>query len=83
MKTYEIDGKDINVVCAVASPAGHGHYEITVDLMDAVETKSFTAKTSDMHGMDAATDLDGQERYEALYELIASKIEGQVVEWLL
>ena len=45
-------------------------------------TKKFNATTSNMPGYDKANDLEGEEKYFALYELIESEIENEVIEWL-
>jgi hypothetical protein len=35
-----------------------------------------------MHGYDVACELEGNEKYHALYELIEHKILNEVSEWL-
>lgn len=84
MKTYEVHGKNINVIHATALSNGYGHKKITVELQEEFtgETKTFSATTSNMPDFDTATDLDGQDKYEALYEIIDSSVEDEVYEWL-
>lgn len=70
------------VIYADAIFSGYGHKKVTVQLMANGETKRFSAVTNFMPGIDKAEDLEGQERYDALYDLIESDIEDQVIEWL-
>lgn len=80
MKTYN---QTVKVLHARSSIAGYGHQRISVQLMsDDGRTKDFTATTNNMPGFDAADELEGQERNETLYELIAGQIADQVAEWL-
>jgi len=72
-----------NVTYADGITSGYGHKLITVELESNGEYRRFKAITNDMPGWDEANDLDGQERYEALYELIENKIEDDVIEWLV
>lgn len=86
MKTYEttlIKGFNYTVDHADALPAGHGHKEITVTISSQQgEIKQFTAVTSNMVGYDNAADLEGQEKYEALFELVQPNLEDKITEWL-
>ena len=70
------------VIYADAIFSGYGYQKVTVQLMANGETKKFSAITNYMPGIDAANDLDGQERYNALYELIESDIEEDELIWL-
>ena len=72
----------VTVGHASAIFSGYGHQKITVDLVYNGETKTFWEVTNNMPGYDAATELEGQEYYEALYDLIDRKIEDQVTEWM-
>lgn len=38
--------------------------------------------TNNMPGYDDATDLEGQEKYAALYELVESQIEDEIINWI-
>lgn len=62
--------------------AGHGHVKITVELELDGEYKKFYHTTSYMPGWDEATDLEGQDKYDALYALIENDIEDEVIEWV-
>lgn len=85
MKTYETQiDKTVTVLHASSMPAGYGHQRITVQMQNEVGgTREFSATTDFMPGFDAANELEGQEKYEALYELIANKIADMVYEWLV
>lgn len=88
MKTYSTDsGHQFSVDYASSLPAGHGHRKIKVILVTSVTgeriTKEFKAVTSNMPDYDHASDLEGQEKYEALFELIQYNIDHLVDEWLV
>ena len=84
MKTYSTTtGQEFTLDYASALTAGYGHKKITVVLVSEIYgTKEFSAVTSNMPGYDDATDLDGQEKYEALFELIESKLDDEIYYWL-
>jgi hypothetical protein len=85
MKTYETQiDKTVTVLHASSMPAGYGHQRITVQMQNEDgDTREFSAITYFMPGFDAANELEGQEKYEALYELIENKIADEVYEWLV
>lgn len=65
-------------------PAGHGHKRITIEIESNGEYKTFSDTTSNMPDFDQAMDIDDiQEKYEALYKLIESKIEEDIDEWAI
>lgn len=70
---------EVKVIYADAVTSGYGHKKITVELEFKGETKKFTGITNFMPGFDAADELEGQERYEALADLI--DIDDQIAEW--
>jgi hypothetical protein len=79
---FQFQDKKVSVRFADSLPSGYGHKKIKVELECEGESESFIATTNFMPGYDAANDLDGQDRYDALYDLIDSQIEGEVLEWL-
>ena len=86
VKTYNIAGQTVFVKHASALTAGYGHKKINVELcIDAYphESKVFSSTTDFMPGFDRANDLEDQERYNALFELIENNIIGRVEEWLI
>ncbi len=82
MKNYSINGQQVNVYFASSENAGYGHKKINVKLECNGNYEKFHETTNFMHGFDKADDLEGQEKYEALYELIDSAIESEVIDWL-
>lgn len=89
MKTYtttEIQEFDYSINYASALSAGYGHKEITVIVEARTSgeniTKGFKSVTSNMHDFDSAEELEGQEKYEALFELVENNLDGKIAEWL-
>ena len=68
---------------ASASFNGHGHQLITVELEMDGAYNEFKAITNNMPNFDLAMDLDGQEKYNALFSIIEYKIEDQIEEWVI
>lgn len=84
MKTYTTSqGQEFTINFASALPAGHGHQKITVEIVaDNGAKTGFSAKTNNMPDFDEATDKEGQEKYEALFELVENSLDGEIAEWL-
>lgn len=82
MTQVTIGNKNVEINYANAMISGYGHKKITVDLICEGNCKSFYATTNNMRGYDEATDFEGEEKYAAFYNLIDSKIEDEVAEWL-
>nr|WP_317631374.1 hypothetical protein [uncultured Flavobacterium sp.] len=83
MATIELNGLQIEVYYANALTAGYGHKKIEVELCYEGEYKTFKATTNFMPGYDAAMDIEDTEaKYVALYELIDTQIEDEVIEWI-
>ena len=83
MATIELNGLKIEVYYANALTAGYGHKKIEVELRYKGEYKTFKATTNFMPGYDAAMDIEDTEaKYVALYELIDTQIEDEVIEWI-
>ena len=81
LTTFVAD-KEIEIYHASALTSGYGHKKITVELSYNGEYQKFTATTNNMPGYDAATELEGNEKYHAFYELIENQIIDEVAEWL-
>lgn len=81
-----MDKKDLNIEVYHASTlfAGYGHYNITVDLYceEIDDYHTFEAVTNNMPDFDAACELEGQDKYNALYDIIKYQIEDEVNNWL-
>ena len=80
--TITISGQEVEIWSAYNTPAGYGHKKIFVELQCMESYKVFSATTNNMPAYDEANDLEGSARQEALYNIIASQIEDQVIEWL-
>lgn len=72
----------MNVIYSKWDLAGYGHKKITVELEHDGKTQTFSATTNNMPAFDDATDLEGQEMYEALYNIVKYQLQDQVNEWL-
>jgi len=83
MKKYNFNNNDVTVYYSGSLLAGYGHQKITVEMECNGEYEKFTATTNFMPGFDAAQELEGQEKYEALYELIESDIDAEILDWVL
>lgn len=84
MKTYTTtQGQKFAIDYASAVTAGYGHQKITAYvIVENGDKKEFSAKTNNMYGFDDATDLEGQDKYEALFELVEYALDGEICEWL-
>jgi hypothetical protein len=83
MKKYNFNNSEATVYYAGSLLSGYGHHKITVEMECNGEYKKFTATTNDMRGLDAAKELDRQDKYDALYELIASYINEEILNWVI
>lgn len=79
---FLFNNKPVTVTYADSLFAGYGHQKIKVELEYDGETEIFSATTDFMPGFDKANELEGQDRYDALYELIELRIEEEVIDWL-
>lgn len=83
MKKYTTSaGHEFNVEYATAIPAGYGHKAISIDLVSGKKSQSFYETTDNMPDFDNANDLESQERYEALFDLVKYKLDSEINEWL-
>lgn len=72
-------GISFTITFAKARFTYYGHYKISVDVLyENGKEFTFVATTTDMPGVDAAFDLEGQERYEALFLLVTSVIDSHI-----
>lgn len=83
MKNINLNGTDLEINYTNATTAGHGHKKITVELYFKGEYKTFSATTSNMPSYDDATELEGSDKDEALFNIISYQIEDQVEEWIV
>lgn len=84
MKTYTTSqSQEFTIDYASSLPSGHGHRKITVSVIaENGDKKDFSSITSNMHSYDEANDLEGQEKYEALFEIIENDLDGKLTEWI-
>lgn len=84
MKTYKTaTGHEFTVDYANAFTAGYGHKEIPFVLVNQNgDGKGFVSVTSNMIDFDKADELEGQEKYEALFDLVKTQLDDQISEWL-
>lgn len=83
MKTYKTTtGQGFTVDYANSFTAGYGNKEILVVLVNQNgEGKGFVSITSNMIDFDKIAELEGQEKYEALFELVKNQFDDQIIEW--
>lgn len=85
MKTYTTtQGQEFTIDYASAINAGYGHQKITASVVsEKGDKKEFWHKTNNMPDFDEANNLDyGQEKFEALYELVEFSLDGEISEWI-
>ena len=84
MKTYTTtQGQEFTIYYTSAITAGYGHQKITAYVIaENGDKKQFSAKTNNMPDFDEATDLEGQEKIDALFLLVESSLDGEIVEWI-
>jgi hypothetical protein len=82
MKSITFNGSDLGIFSTNATTAGHGHKKIKVELLYKGEYRVFSATTSNMPDYDDATDLEAEEKNEALFNLVSYQLEDQINEWL-
>lgn len=78
------DGTTLFINAGDARFSGYGHYKIEVELFYEGKTKSFSATTTNMEGVDEYKDLI-QDDYDAallkLYDMIEFAIQDEVDEF--
>ncbi|WP_134344378.1 hypothetical protein [Flavobacterium psychrophilum] len=83
MKTVKIAGTELEIFSASALHSGAGHKKITIELHLDGNYQKFSATSTDMQLYDDATDLEGEDKDEALFNMIAYRIEDEVSEWVI
>lgn len=83
MKTFTTSqAQGFKVAHASAMTSGYGHKKVTVEVEYDGNYKEFTATTSNMPAYDEANMLEGQEKYEAFFEMVESPLDGEISEWI-
>lgn len=82
--TITINNQELELTYATAISSGHGHKKISVTFYDYNNSESIvlSTTTNNMRAFDAASELEGQEKYIALYELIQYDIQDQLEEFV-
>jgi hypothetical protein len=82
--TIIINYKELDITYATAISSGHGHKKISVWFIDyeTLESITLTATTNNMPAFDRASELEGQEKYRALYDIIEMQIQDQLEEFV-
>ena len=83
MKTINVLNTDLEIFSTNAVSAGHGHKKITVELCYMGEYKIFSQTTSNMPDFDDAMNLEGEDKDEALFNIIEHQITDQIDEWII
>lgn len=84
MNTFSTSQDQIFTVnYAYSKHNGSGNKKILVEIAsDSGDLKIFSSFTNDMPAYDSANDLEGQEKWEALYVIISDNIDDEVSDWL-
>lgn len=84
MKTYTTSqGQEFTIDYASAITAGYGHKKINVRVCsENGDLKEFSATTNNMPDYDGANDFEGQEKYEAFFELVEHSLDGEIADWI-
>lgn len=84
MKTYKTSqAQKFTVDYATSLSSGHGHRKILVYIeSERGDKKEFYSVTNNMPDFDEASDKEGQDKAEALFEIIESDLDGEICEWL-
>lgn len=83
MKSINFLNTELEINYTQASTAGHGHKKITVELCLQGEYKTFSATTSNMPDYDDATELEGEDKDEALFNIVSYQLQDQIDEWII
>lgn len=84
MKTIKINGAEVTITHVSMLPAGYGHNYIVVyfyaDMTDGQESIRFI--TNDTRSIDAAQELDGDDKYLAFYDIVSDQFEEAITEMI-
>lgn len=83
MKTITFLNTELGINFTQALTSGHGHKKITLELCLQGEYKTFSATTSNMPDYDDATELEGEDKDEALFNIVSYQLEDQIDEWIV
>jgi len=75
-------GKQVNIIYASSFPDFESE-KIKVEVEYEGLSEYFYSYTTDLKGFDRAQELEGKEKYKALYNLICNDIDQDILEWLV
>lgn len=84
MRTYTTtQEQNFSISYASSAFSGYGHQKIKVEvILENGNKKEFSCATSNMPDFDDANNLEGQEKYEALFDLVDYKLNREISEWI-
>ncbi|MBU7576798.1 MAG: hypothetical protein KAF40_01955 [Flavihumibacter sp.] len=82
MTTVSVNNNTLELHFADFITAGYGHKKVTVELFFNGDYKKFSATTTRVDLTDDASELEGDERFAAIYDIISGQIEHEVIEWM-
>ena len=82
MTQVKIADKTLELCYANSMTYGYGHKSVMVQLYYNGMYKDFAATTNRVDLTDDASELEGDERYLALYNIIDGQIEHLVIDWI-
>ena len=84
MQTFTTSqGQEFTIAYAYPMPSGFGHKKINVQVCSEDGTlKDFCHTTSNMPNFDEALEKEGQEKWDALFEIVENDLDGEISEWL-
>ena len=77
-----VNGEELEICHVSSIQSGYGHKKITVELRYKEEYKKFTSTTTNMPDYDSATELEGDEKNNAIYSIIKNSIADLIAEWI-
>ncbi|MVW92431.1 hypothetical protein FCL53_10690 [Elizabethkingia meningoseptica] len=85
MKTFTTSlGQEFSICYACYKISEYEHYKILVEVVaeGIREAGIFRYVTTNSIGIDEISELSGRERWEALFGMVADKIDNEICEWI-
>lgn len=76
------EGNEFKIDHAYSLPHGHGFKQIIVTVVFDDKKTEMKTLTNNMPAYDDAMDLDGQEKYEALFRLVSHILDCHIENWI-
>ena len=74
--------EQVSVWYASSRQVSYGHHKVSVELNFNNDYKTFSAVTTDTEALDVASELEGEGKWNALYNIIKYHIEDEVNSWI-